>query len=135
MNYIKLPSALILCFLLIFTSCGSDDDNNSGVTASIIGAWLYTSSTYNGENDELIECESLSTIIFSDTQLFSTEYYGDDCALTDTYTETYSIDGNTISITYENETYTSEIVTLNDTTLTIKDMDGADEYTYTYTRQ
>lgn len=135
MNYIKLPTVLILCFTLLFTSCGSDDDNNSAISASIIGAWLYTSSTYNGENDELTECDLLSTVIFTDTQLISTEYYGDACALTDSFTEAYSIDGNMISITFENDTYTAEILTLNSTTLTIKDVDGSDEYTDTYTRQ
>ena len=135
MNYIKLPTVLILCLTLLFTSCGSDDDGNNNVTASLIGAWLYTSSTYNGENDELSECDLLSTIIFTDSQLISTEYYGEDCAMSESYTETYSLDGDIISITFENETFTAEIQTLNSTTLTIRDTDGTDVYTETYTRQ
>lgn len=58
MNYIKLPSALILCLLLVFTSCSSDDDDGDiSATASLIGTWLFTSSTYNGENEELDECD------------------------------------------------------------------------------
>jgi hypothetical protein len=55
--------------------------------------------------------------------------------MTESSTQTYSVDGNIISVTVENETYTTEILTLNDTTLTLKDADGSDEYTYTYTRQ
>ncbi|WP_415375644.1 lipocalin family protein [Patiriisocius sp. Uisw_017] len=137
MNYIKLPSALILCLLLVFTSCSSDDDGDSSSTTSslLIGSWLQTSSTFNGENEELDECDLLSSAVFTSTQITSTLYYGDECAMTESSTQTYSVDGNIISVTVENETYTTEILTLNDTTLTVKDADGSDEYTDTYTRQ
>ena len=140
MNYIKLPSALILCLLLVFTSCSSDDDGDSSSTTSslLIGSWLQTSSTFNGEDEELDECDLLYSLVFTSTQITSTGYYGDECAIIEESTETYSIDGNIISITSENENETieAEILTLNDTTLTFKNVDEADdEYTITFTRQ
>ena len=137
MNFIKIPSTLIICLFLILTSCSSDDNGGTDINFedSIIGTWKYTSSTFNGVNDELTECDFLNTLVFNSTQLISTEYYGDTCEMIDITTETYSITGTLISIIFEGETYTSEILILNTTTLSLKDIDGSDEYIDTYTRQ
>ncbi len=63
-----------------------------------------------------------------------TIFEGDDCSIIDSETISYSISGNNISTTFDGETFTTEIVTLNSTTLTIKDTDDGDVYTDTYTK-
>lgn len=137
MNFIKTPLTLIICLLLILTSCSSDDNGGGEINFGdyIIGTWRYTSSTFNGVNDELTECDLLNTLVINSTEVVDTEYFGDTCDKTDIITGTYSIDGNIISATFDGDTYTTEILTLNNTTLTLKDTEGTDVYTDTYTRQ
>ncbi len=136
MNYLKKITLVFLCIFMA-SSCSSDDDSIAinNLQISIIGNWLYTSSTFNGMNDPFGPCDDLSTLIFTATQVTSTEYFGNNCDQSDSNTETYAINGNIISVTFQGDTYTAEIITLNATTLTLKEVEGTDEYTDTYTRQ
>lgn len=140
MNNLK-KLVLITFISLTAFACSSDDDSgDSGSTtqnqANIIGTWKFTSSTTNGvidtDNDP---CLTLLTITFNTTQITTIDVFGDNCDQSETYTNNYSISENIISVTDEGETYTSEIITLNSTTLTIQDVDGDDTYTETYTKQ
>jgi hypothetical protein len=141
MKNIKILAALTLCLLLLFTSCGSDDsnDNNDGDPSNfeelIIGTWVYTSSTFNGESTELTECDFFSTLLFNSSQLITTEIYGASCDMSDIVTEDYSISGNMLSLTYQGDSYIAEISTLNTTTLSIMETEDSDVYVDTYTRQ
>ncbi|MEH6536387.1 MAG: lipocalin family protein [Psychroserpens sp.] len=138
MNHLK--KLFVLTFIVITAfACSNDDDNSDDTTAqnqaNIIGIWKWVSSTENGTDIPLDECEILFTLTITSAQVTSTDFYGVDCTMVDTFTVDYTINGNTVSITEEGETYTSEITTLNSTTLTIKEVDGSDVYTDTYTRQ
>ena len=137
----SLKTILLLTFVAIFTfSCNNDDDDNSdNVTLEnqekILGTWQFTSSTTNGvldtDNDS---CLTQFTVTFNETQVTTIDKYGPNCEMTDTYINTYSINGNTISITDEGDTYSLDIVTLNDTTLTISYTEDGDVYTETYAK-
>tara|TARA_R110002051_G_scaffold34689_3_gene77091 strand:- start:5318 stop:5737 length:420 start_codon:yes stop_codon:yes gene_type:complete len=134
---ITLILTIITCFAF---SCSSDDSNSTKANqANIIGTWKLKSETENGTSIQLDECELLFTVVITSTQITSTDYYGDNCEIEDSYTSNYSIDGNTITITEDGETYESTIVTLNNSTLTItlRYEDNGETYTYTetYTRQ
>ncbi len=137
MKHIK---KLILLTFVVLTgfACSSDDDGNSLTEenlAKIIGTWLWTASSENGENIPLDECDLLSTLAFTSTQITDMYFFGVNCGESESFVTNYTINGNTISVVEGGETYTAEITTLNSTTLTVKDIDGSDVYIDTYTKQ
>lgn len=140
-----LKTLIALTFIFLITiSCGGDDDDNltEQNSADIIGTWKFTSSTTNGVADtDIYVCELMDLLIITNTTV-SSKYFedpsgmnGNNCEEFDGGSQSYSISGNTISVVDGNYTYTAEIITLNNTTLTTKDVDGNDTYTETYTRQ
>lgn len=132
-----MKKALTLCFLLItIASCSSDDNSETDENqASIIGTWKFTSSSTNGISDSIDTCDLLNTLVISNGQMSATEYWGTDCTETDIYSTGYTISGMSISVTEGGESYTLEILTLNEATLSIKEVDEGDVYIDTYTRQ
>lgn len=127
---------LILLTLIVITgyACSSDDDGGDSTEQNrdnIIGTWVLTASSDNGVDNPIEGCDELFTIIFTASQATFIEYDGDNCENEYTDSVDYTINGNTITV----YGYESEIVTLNNTTLTIKDVDEGDVYIETYTRQ
>lgn len=120
---------------LSIVSCSKDDDDTNTNNAQLIGTWLLTGESENGESLELGECDFIITI--TNTQIISEDFSGDNCMESDTFTTGYSRNGNIITITGEDSGV--EIVTLNATTLVIKYTEEDDgetfEYLETYTRQ
>tara|TARA_R110000751_G_scaffold72902_1_gene147610 strand:- start:19 stop:435 length:417 start_codon:yes stop_codon:yes gene_type:complete len=134
-----IKNVFIIAFISIATfACNSDDDSSGDTTgdnqAKIIGSWRYTSGTTNGAADTLDDCELMDTATFTASQVTFGYFEGIDCEDTGSETINYTISGNNISLILDGETYTSEIVTLNNTTLTLKDSDDGDIYTDTYTK-
>ena len=123
----KIFSILVLIFGIgLFTSCSSDDDNGNGNTSSIVGAWEFTKTGYSmdGTNEILVdydnECPTMKDKIeFKSNGTFVSTYYDEDCVLEE-YTESYTVDGNTIKVTDEGDTDEGEIMILNNTTLKIR---------------
>lgn len=132
----KFKKALALCFLLItITSCSSDDNSETDDNqASIIGTWKFTSGSTNGVTDSVEACDLLNTVVISSNQMNFTEYWGANCTEKDTYSISYTISGELITITEGGESFTLNILTLNETTLSIKEVDEGDVYIETYTR-
>lgn len=134
-----IKNVIIVAFISILTfACNSDDDSSGGTTgdnqAKIIGAWRYASSTTNGVADTVDDCELMDTATFTSSQVTFAYFEGVDCADTGSETISYTISGNNITIIFDGESFTSEIITLNNTTLTIKDTEDDDVYTETYTK-
>ncbi len=127
---------LILLALIVITgyACSSDDDGGDTTQQNkdnIIGTWLWTESSENGVDDPLEDCAELFTIIFTASQYTYIEYGGTNCEDEYTDSEDYTINGNNITA----NGFQSEIVTLNTTTLIIKDEDSGIVYLNTYTKQ
>lgn len=133
----KFKNVITLCFLLItITSCSSDDNSETDDNqASIIGTWKFTSSSTNGVTDNVEACDLLNMLVINSSQISITEYWGADCSETDIFTISYTISGKSITIIEGGESYTLEILTLNERTLSIKEIDEGDVYIETYTRQ
>lgn len=139
---------LALISILTFNSC-SDDDNvedSKSYAQLIIGEWSYTSQTLNGSeiafNDE---CQQNFEHQFYniDGTYYQTEFEnltGNGCEQVDSSNGNWSIEDNTMNLTVLGDSYTIEIVTLNDSTLKYKlsiDYDGdgnIDEFTQTLSR-
>jgi len=135
-----LKTTLLITLISLFTfSCTKDESSDAGENqAKIIGKWLLTGETENGIALEIDECASILT--FTNTQLMSTYYYGENCEESEVYNQEYTIDESTISVIEDGETYSASIVRLTSATLIIKDSyeeeDGETyEYTETYTKQ
>jgi hypothetical protein len=132
---------LVLLTFVVLTgfACSSDDDSSGSTTAEnkakIIGTWLWTASSENGEDYPLTGCDLMYKLEFNSSQVTETDFYGVDCADSESFTYNYDISGNTITVTVEGETFSSKITTLNSTTLTIKDTEDDDVYIETYTKQ
>lgn len=111
----------ILIGILTFTNCSSDDDNNnSGTDASIIGTWIGTSSTYNGNNSGVPDNNIVKFTSDNRTE-FIYEGFGnngeDISELGD-----WSKNGNTLSIFWDdadagNKTYILQITELTENSL------------------
>ena len=131
----------IISFISIVAfACSSDDNDDSSTTeenqAKIIGTWKFQSSTTDGVTDtDNDPCLTLLTITFTSSQMTTLDVYGDNCAMSETYVNGYSINGDDISVNDEGDIYTSEIITLNNTTLTIEDSEDNIVYTETYIKQ
>ena len=113
---------LTVVFSFMF-SCSSDDDTNS-YKSDIIGTWELTSVIVNGQ--EFIDsADCLDTITFTETTQLTIEYFdyedGNGCVVDSDYSpEAYTIDGNKITSSDGNESFTFEITLLNETTLKLK---------------
>jgi hypothetical protein len=137
--------------VVLGNSCSSDDDSGgSSINQDqLIGTWQIVSLTEDGEAVELSECELTETLVFTASEFTSNQpfTFNDECD-TSEFSLPYTLDGNVISagvdgvnldelpidfgdlfgdlidvedIEVETETSTSEITTLNETTLVIRD--------------
>lgn len=134
----KLYAITFIC--IVAFACSSDDDNSDATVdnqAKLIGTWKFTSSTTNGEADtDYYICDFEETYVISASSI-TNNYYADpsgedgsDCQLDGTYAFNYSINGNTLS---DDEGYSQEIITLNNTTLILEDTETYEGTTYVYT--
>lgn len=116
----------ILIGLMIFSSCSSDDDNNSDST-SIVGIWkpikeVDVCSTGNEETYDFSTCEQMTRITFSSNGAFiDTEFDNDsgDCLEYFNETGTWTLNGNNLSITLDGETNNPTFFELTNNTLRI----------------
>jgi hypothetical protein len=117
-------------------SCG-DDDVIEGINESFIdGKWKLIKVTENGTNITLNNCEKMSTIEFtrSNNKVTFTNYdltENDVCEIVKDSTESYSIDGNTITI--DNNTF--EVVIRGEQGLELKSTKDSKDIINSYSRQ
>lgn len=132
MKIFKIILLAVVTTCLTF-SCSSDDDDASS-SASLVGTWKWTSSSENGVDDPLTECDLLDTYTFTSTQATYLEYYSDNdmapCEF-DTYMATYTISGNVITFTVGSEVYTEDIE-LTASTLTFIYQEDFNSETFIY---
>ena len=106
-----------------FVSCSSDDDE--GYSNSIVGTWKYAVSEEYDKNGNLVEKHDVRYNHFVQYNEGGTgvEYYQ---GYRDTFK--YSINGKKLTIWYEDESATAEILTLTSTDLALKTSDEDDIY-------
>jgi len=98
-----------ICLLLILVGCGKDDNNPAGpqnnVPAELVGGWLYDSATLNGGPFSLAlllgwdpGTEAARFMVGAD-ESFIYEELDADSAVVWTESGTFTVDGNTATIT------------------------------------
>ncbi len=132
----------VLAFMLTFgmISCSSDDDKGSE-SATILGKWYISQNGYILNGTEILEdydheCATKKDFVeFFNDGTVKDSYYDTACVV-DTDTGTYTLDGNTLVVSYmydgEIDTQQATIVTLNETTLKFNITEVYDGVTYTY---
>jgi hypothetical protein len=96
----------------------------------LIDTWLEVGVTENGVDIFSSPCDY--TLQFTQTQLFSTEFWGENCENAETYVSNYSINGNIITESADGETSIMTVLQLTSSTLKLRELDGDFEYIYTY---
>ena len=128
--------ALFLCVLtLSLSSCGNDDDGNNSSQDSLIGSWELFQTFINGDEVTLDICELMQTIIVKSDGTFTVESFednGSSCVSdgisngiwenlgNNSYKITSDIgtedeDAFTATFTFENNTFSIELVEGSDT--------------------
>ncbi len=128
-QYISVSTIFVLFF---FFSCSNDDDSNEiscpEVTNSyplLLGNWIFTGTIING-NLLIEECDLLTTLEVSCNELSFTSFGGNNCSTSNTSLSNFRIDNNTVIYLDQsgNETFAQEIITLNETTLVLRNASG-----------
>ena len=126
-------TAFIVC--LIIASCKKDNADNSN---SIVGKWKMTGYIHNGIDvygTAVPSCIIDNIITFSNTNSVTVDEGLTRCNPTDPQilTGTYSININQtqIALTHNGSTETDSILTLNSTTLKLKQLSNNDVITHT----
>ena len=104
----------------IFSSCSNDDES-----ASLIGKWEYfkegvattTGQEFLTDYEHTSGCAKDFSLITA-TTIQDYSYFGSSCE-EEIFSTPYTRNGNTITITADGETFTSQIKTLNANTLKI----------------
>ena len=137
---------LLILITVLITSCATDDEATpTPEVPLIIGEWVLVGQSYNGQDDELTDCQLQETYTFNQDGT-SVSYYEDtppgaECQFY-TETQTYDIDGEVLTLYFGADTeFTYEILTLNATQLRFINtarngttLDADNRTTYTYTR-
>ncbi|SDW38760.1 lipocalin-like domain-containing protein [Aequorivita viscosa] len=131
----KIVKNLSLILLVAVALIGCSKDDNGGDSASLVGTWKLTAATWNGQPD-LEECDLKTTVVFTETTMTTTDYYGTDCMSSESFTVDYTRSGNTLKFSILGaEVDSAEITTLTASTLVVTDTDDGDVYVTTFARQ
>ena len=120
--------ALVLSLAFLAFSCSSDDDGGS--SSGLVGTWKTVSESENGIPFTLDECELSNTITFTSDMVVSTDIYdngGDECFIDEPLEESYSANGDTITVDGETVSYL-----ISESLLTITFTSTDDDETVTY---
>jgi hypothetical protein len=114
--------AVAFVSLATITSCSNDDDNNQ--SASLEGKWEYfKEGVASGGQEVLVDYEHQAGCakdysMVTATTIVDHTFFGTSCT-EDVTTSNYTRNGNIITVTIGGETFTSEIKTLDGSTLKI----------------
>ena len=137
MKFLKATLILLVLTLTTF-NCSSSDDNNNGSDqisednlSKILGTWFFVLRTTNGTADDLEECEQLNNFVFTSSRVSIQEVFGATCNETQSTSEEYSINGNTLNV----GGFIVEIVHLDNVALIVTYTEDGDTIVETYAKQ
>ena len=113
---------LLLATLLTFTACGGgDDDEPENPNEKLWGTWVYEKSTTNEATGIVISVESVWTFRTNNTcdWVMQTKLDGEIFQTKNLLSAKYSLNGSTLSLTYENGTKADLSISLSGNSMTI----------------
>lgn len=102
-------------------SCSSDDDDSNSNESTILGEWILVNQIYDGQNENLSDCELQETLTFnSDGTLISYYTDNDPCEFF-TEIQQYELNGDELKILFgQNSDFRFNVLTLSTTELSIE---------------
>ncbi|MBW1296093.1 lipocalin family protein [Aquimarina litoralis] len=135
-------TSLMAVIILFNSSCDSDDDviviDPVNFETLIIGKWVLTSSTENGEPDSLDSCDLMDYYEFNADNTASYVEHGDTNGVTCQSFDnsgSWSIEGNILTTVLAGASEEETILGLTETTLTLEYVEGDFTYVDTYTKE
>lgn len=135
MKAFRILAALMMAVVCVgLSSCSKDDDEKIGSTDDLVGKWELTwtkgwEMDSDGTKEEWDEADDRQFFIFKNDGT-GYEAYKENAA--DKYPYTWKLNGNKLTLTYDNYEDVYKVETLNKSTLiiTISDDDESDTSTY-----
>ena len=117
---------LLLATMLTFTACSSDDDEPENPNEKLWGTWVYEKSTTNESTGIVISIESVWIFRTNNTYEWTmqTKLDGEVFQSKELFSGQYSLHGNTLSITYDNNQETDLNITVSGNSMTIVTDEG-----------
>jgi len=115
----------VLFFASLMLACSSDDENNSGTDANLVGTWSLEAQFLNGEDRNINECQMNENVKFEPNGTASYTYYTHflaNCNIDVIETGSWVKNGNNLTITWDDAdaglvVYNLNILELSNTTL------------------
>lgn len=115
----KLHILIGLFIGLTILSCSSDDDSNSN-EPTIIGEWILVNQIFNGQNENLSECELQETLTFNSNGTLISYYTDNDPCEFFTETQQYELNETELKILFgQNSDFRFFVLNLTATQLRI----------------
>ena len=130
----------LLTFSFAFTSCSDDDDDFSASSSDVVGSWLLTSEKEDGEEFKGTEDWEDDLFVFASDGTLK-EYYGTSTSARCYATGTWTLSGNTLTLTMseDGDEYAYTATLTSSTTFYIKEEvdapDGKYVHEAVYTKQ
>ncbi|HTN17587.1 MAG TPA: lipocalin family protein [Chitinophagaceae bacterium] len=132
----------MLCLSVCFSACKKDPEETKAVvkpSGLLYGQWKMTAYTHNNEdaflNGQIPNCVKDDRVIFTRSNTVINDEGPTKCNPSDPQTKTgpytYNSAQNTLSVTTDGTERLSELITLDSTTLKIRQKDNNDVITYT----
>ncbi|MCP5061964.1 MAG: lipocalin family protein [Ignavibacteriae bacterium] len=114
---------LLFGFLIGLTllSCSSDDNDSNSNEPTIIGEWILVNQIYNGQNEDLSDCELQETLTFNSNGSLVSYYTDNDPCEFFTENQQFTLNGTELTILFgQNSDFRYNILTLSTTDLSIE---------------
>lgn len=117
----KLNLLLGILIGLTILSCSSDNNDSSSSEPTIMGEWILVNQIYDGQNENLSDCELQETLTFSSNGTLISYYTDYDPCEFFTETQQYELNGDELKILFgQNSDFRFNILTLSTTQLSIE---------------
>ncbi|MBO6881333.1 lipocalin family protein [Winogradskyella sp.] len=117
----KLNLLLGLLIGLTILSCSSDDNDSNTNEPTIIGEWILVNQIYDGQNENLSDCELQETLTFNSNGTLISYYTDNDPCEFFTETQQYELNENELKIIFgQNSDFRFNVLTLSATELIIE---------------
>ncbi|MDG4716190.1 lipocalin family protein [Winogradskyella marincola] len=117
----KLNLLLGILIGLAILSCSSNDNDSSPNEPTILGEWILVNQIYDGQNENLSDCELQETLTFNSNGTLISYYTDNEPCEFFTETQQYELNGTELKILFgQNSDFRFNILTLTATELSIE---------------
>ncbi|WP_296384595.1 lipocalin family protein [Winogradskyella sp.] len=117
----KLNLLLVVLIGITILSCSTDDNNSNSDEPTIIGEWILVNQIYDGQNEDLSDCELQETLTFNSNGALISYYTDNDPCEFFTENQSFTLNGTELTILFgQNSNFKFNVLTLSSTELIIE---------------